>query len=101
MGHFSTSCFRSHQAFQFAPVEVEFGRSSVDTILESQFDGRRPQLVGYRTLSLPVLSPFLEAGTYFVLLTPGLTTPDGRQGCRALATLPAAATGFWLLPSLR
>src|SRR5262252_1828638 len=45
---------------------MEFGRSSVDTILAGQFGGRRPQLLGYRTLSLPVLPPFLEASTYVV-----------------------------------
>jgi hypothetical protein len=45
---------------------VKFGRSSVDTILAGQFGGRRPQLVGYRVLSPPVLSPLLESGTYFI-----------------------------------
>jgi hypothetical protein len=45
---------------------VEFGRRSVDTIFAGQFGCRRPQLVGYRALSLSVLSPSLEAGTYLV-----------------------------------
>jgi hypothetical protein len=45
---------------------VEFGRSSVDTIFAGQFGCRRPQLVGYRALSLSVLSPRLEAGTYLL-----------------------------------
>src|SRR5579859_1455375 len=95
-GRLSRGCFRSHQPFQFAAVEVEFGRSSVDTILAGQFGGRRPQLVGYRTLSLPVLSPLLEAGTYLVYCE----SPALAAHCHSSSpVLPAEERRYQLCPA--
>src|SRR5580698_10178844 len=45
---------------------MKFGSRSVDAILACQWDGRRPQLVGYGAFPLTILSPLLEAGTDFV-----------------------------------
>src|SRR5580692_3421885 len=45
---------------------MKFGSCSVDAILVGQFGGRRPQLVGYGTPPLTILSPLLEAGTDFI-----------------------------------